>query len=100
MKQLTITILVISFLGLMAYTNPSKEDYKKFIQQQVIEEAQKKPEGVEKALMPLFSGILSDFAAVQTIRKDYIFFSLFKTEMGQEEIVAVGAFNNFFLFQK
>ncbi|MGK2959444.1 MAG: DUF4359 domain-containing protein [Acidimicrobiales bacterium] len=95
MKQISIILILISALGLLAYTNPSQEKYENFMNQEIIKESRKANDPMAGALGSLFGGIAASLIARQTIRHDYVFFSTYEMTMGGENFRAVGVLNNF-----
>ncbi|MGD9506519.1 MAG: DUF4359 domain-containing protein [Syntrophobacteraceae bacterium] len=101
MKTLSFTILVIALLGLMVYTNPSANDFKFYVQQHISQEIQKDSQDpVGQVLGSIMGGIAGGLASTQAIRDDYVFFSVYTLQWGQERLRAVGVFRNFFLLDK
>lgn len=95
MKQTSIILILISVLGLLAYTNPSQEKYENFMNQEIIKESQKANDPMAGALGSLFGGFAASLITKQTIRHDYVFFSTYEMTFGQERFEAVGVLNNF-----
>ena len=96
MKSITATIVIIALLGLLAYKNPTLESYEHFMRQKITEESKT---DVEKALGYFFGDFASRFVASQTIRKDYIFLSIYDTDLSGEHLRTLGILNNFIILQ-
>ena len=99
MKSIVITIVLVSLLGLMAYTNPNLDAYQNFIQQKIIQETRKTGDKSEQALALFFGGIASSLVASQTVRNDYVFFSIYDTKFDKEYFKSIGIFKNFILLK-
>jgi len=96
-KLLSFIIVMVALLGLLAYTNPTLESYESFVHQKIIQEAQ--GNDVNQALGYFLGGFASRFLASQTIRKDYIFLSIYETNIGDEHLKALGILKNFILLE-
>ena len=96
MKSLSGTIIIVALLGLLAYKNPTLDDYEHFMRQKITEESKT---DVEKALGFFFGDFASRFVASQTVRKDYIFLSTYDTELNGEHLRAFGILNNFIILE-
>jgi hypothetical protein len=55
---------------------------------------------VGQLLSPLLGGIAGNLVASQTVRTDYIFFSIYEVRLGKERLKAVGVLKNFVLLEK
>ena len=100
MKLLSFTILIVALLGLMVFTNPSLDDYNNFIRQSIVKESHKeRPDSLGNVLAPLFGGIASSIVAGQTVRNDYILFSVYEAQFGRERLKAVGVLKNFIVLE-
>ena len=101
MKSLAIIIALVALVGLMVYTNPSKDDLSNYVSQYVMKESQKKmkdPQG--QFLGTILSGIVGGVISSQTLRTDYILFSTYEVQFGKERFKALGIFRNFILLEK
>ena len=101
MKSLSITIALVALAGLMAYTNPSREDLGNYVRQYVMKESQKKmkdPSG--QFLGTILGGVAGGVVSSQTVRTDYILFSTYEVQFGKERFKALGIFKNFILLEK
>jgi hypothetical protein len=77
------------------------DDYNNFIRQNIIKEGQKqKNDPVGRLLAPLFSGMAGNLVASQTVRTDYVFFSIYSFQVGKERIKALGILKNFIFLEK
>jgi len=101
MKSLATVIALVAILGLMAYTNPSMDDFGNYVRQQVIKESQKEmKDPLGQFLGSLLGGIAGGMVSSQTVRTDFIFFSKYELRLGKEQLKAVGIFKNFMLLEK
>lgn len=99
MKSLSFTIVTVSFLGLLAYTNPTLESYESFVHQQILESAEKRNDTLTRALGYLFGGFASEMFSKLTIRKDYVFLSTYETKIGNEQLRVLGVLRNFIILE-
>jgi len=97
MKQFLITLILIALLGLLAYTNPTVDNYNQFISQRITEKARKEKNPVAGALGSLLGDFAANLMTRQTIRKDYVFFSSYDTTIGNERMRSIGILNNFYI---
>lgn len=100
MKLLSLVLIIIASFALLAFTNPSMDDYGDFIRQRVVEEAQKDKEATFGQLFsPLLGGIAGGFLASQTIRSDYVLFSLYEARFGQQRFRVLGFLRRFVVLE-
>ena len=97
MKLISITLGVIALLGLLAYTNPKLEQYDQYINQRIIEKSRKAKDPLQGAIGSLLGGFAARLMTQQTVRKDYVLFSTYDTNLGDKHLRAVGVFNNFYI---
>ena len=101
MKALAATMALIALIGLMVYTNPSKDDLSDYVRQYVMKESQKKTENYQGQILATFlGGIAGGLISSQTIRTDYVLFSTYELPFGKERFRALGIFKNFILLEK
>jgi hypothetical protein len=101
MKSLTIVVVLAALVGLMAYTNPSRDDFSNYIRQYVMKESQKRTQGTQVQLFaPILGSLAGSVVSRGTVRADYIVFSTYEFPMGQERIRVLGLFKNFILLEK
>lgn len=98
MKSVLITILVVTFSGLLVVTNPTMDTYEQFVYQQVIQDATKQGE-LSQALGVLFGGISSHLLANATIRHNYLLLSVYDMDFGNDHLRALGIFNHFIILE-
>ncbi|MGH8549538.1 MAG: DUF4359 domain-containing protein [Methylococcales bacterium] len=48
----------------------------------------------------LFSGVATNFVIQQTMREDFVLFSTYDTQFGDEHLKVIGLFNNFYITEK
>ncbi len=91
---------MIAVLGLLTYTNPSIDDYSDFVRQCVVQEVQKERlDGLGQLFSPLLGSIAGSLVASQTLRNDFIFFSLFEVELGKQRFKALGLLKRFVVLE-
>ncbi|MGO9020667.1 MAG: DUF4359 domain-containing protein [Syntrophobacteraceae bacterium] len=101
MKSLVIIIALVALVGLMVYTNPSKDDLSNYVRQYVMKESQKKMKDSRGQLLgTILGGIAGGVLSSQTIRTDYVLFSTYEVQFGKERFKALGIFRNFILLEK
>lgn len=94
MPSLTKTIVAVTLLALLTYTNPSMEAYEKFIHEQILQETRTQDD-LTKLFGSLFGGFVSSLITNSTIRRDFIILSLYDTDFGGEQLKVVGILSNF-----
>ncbi len=94
MPSLTKTIVAVTLLALLTYTNPSMEAYEKFIHEQILQETRTQDD-LTKFFGSLFGGFVSSLITNSTIRKDFIILSFYDTDFGGEQLKVVGILSNF-----
>jgi len=99
MKPILLTIIAVSVLGLLAYTNPTLDHYEEYLQQSILQEAKKSKDPLEQMLGGFFGGLASGFIAKQTVRGDYVFFSTYDTQIDKEHLRAIGVLKNFYVLE-
>ncbi|WP_027626539.1 DUF4359 domain-containing protein [Clostridium lundense] len=89
-NRLIIGIILILFVA--AITNPSKEKYIAYVKETSI---QQKNNIVERGVYSFF---ISPVMNLSTTSHDYIFFTIFETDIGEAiKYKAIGMFNKFIL---
>ncbi|MBK7493355.1 MAG: DUF4359 domain-containing protein [Nitrosomonas sp.] len=96
MPSLTKTIVAVTLLALLTYTNPSMEAYEKFIHEQILQETRTQDD-LTKFFGSLFGGFVSSLITNSTIRRDFIILSFYDTDFGGEQLKVVGILSNFFV---
>jgi hypothetical protein len=99
MKSISYTIFIVALLGLLAYTNPTLDSYESYVHQQVIQEVKKESNNLDRALGYFIVGIASSVVTNQTVRKDYVFLSIYDTNIVNEHLKVLGILNNFFALE-
>lgn len=100
MKLLSLVLVMIAVLGLLTYTNPTMDEYSEFIRKSVVEGVRKeKPASFGQMFSPLLGTIAGSLVATQTVRHDYIFFSLYEAEFGTERLKALGLLKRFVVLE-
>lgn len=94
MNALIATIVKLAILGLLVATNPSRIDYSTFIRQEMVREAQKDG-GLSEALMLIFGGFAEGVISNVTTRDNYLIFSIYTTNIGEDELVVLGVLGSF-----
>jgi len=97
MKLLASTLIVLVFLGFLAYTNPKLDNYDHFINQRILDKTQQANDPLQGMIGSVLGGVASRLMAQQTERKDYVFFSTYDTAIGSKHIRSVGILNQFYL---
>ena len=101
MRLLAFVIASVALLGLMAYTNPSPDDFGNYVRQSVIHESEKQ---AKNPLGRLFGSVVGSIAgslvSSQAVRTNCIFFSIYDLRLGDEQIKALGVFKTFVPLKK
>jgi hypothetical protein len=101
MRSLATVIALSALVGLMAYTNPSMEDFSNYVRQYVVKESQKEMQDpLGHLLTSILGGIAGGVVSSQTLRTDYILFSTYEVQFGKERFKALGICRNFILLEK
>ncbi len=101
MKRLSFVILLVGFLGLLAYKNPTLDDYNHYLRVSISQELQKdSKEGFDQIFSSFLGGIASGVVTSQTVRRDFIFFSLYDARIADEELRVLGVLSNFIVLKK
>jgi hypothetical protein len=100
MKMLSFVIVLVAVLGLMVYTNPTMNDFDAFIRQSVIKESEKESkDAMGRFLGSIVGGVAGSVIASQTVRSDYLLFSMYEARLGPERLKALGICRNFILLE-
>jgi hypothetical protein len=99
MKQISITLVILFILGVMIATNPSIEEYERFVVNEIRDQAREEGGLEGEALAALFGGLASSFLVTQTKHNDYLLFSTYETPIGDDTMKAVGALRQFFVLE-
>jgi hypothetical protein len=89
------TIVMISIVGLLAFTNPKLDSYEQYIHQAITQEANKRDD-LARTLGTLFGGVASSLIASSTVRNNYVLFSTYDSNLGGRHLKYVGVLGNFF----
>ncbi len=101
MKNLSLAILLVALMALLAYKNPTLEDYNHYLRMSISQELQKESrEGLDQIFSSFLSGIASGVVTSQTVRRDFVFFSLYTAPVGDEELKVLGVLSNFIVLEK
>lgn len=100
MKVLSVVIAVVAVVALMVFTNPSMNDFDTYIRQSVIKESEKQTQdSMGRFLGSIVGGVAGSVVTSQTVRSDYLIFSLYEARLGPEKLKALGICRNFILLE-
>jgi hypothetical protein len=99
-KALASTIVIVAVLALFAYTNPQPDQYKRFIEQEIIQKPSKQSNQFERGLGQVLGGLVSTGLMNNTTRTDYVFLSTYETIVGDERLRVLGILNNFIVLER
>lgn len=99
MKTTAIIVILLVLLGFLAYTNPGMDQYGDYIKDEISDEVGQGG-NVEKALGKFIGGLAGSVMTSATTRTDYLFFSIYETDLGTDEIKCLGLVNNFFVLEE
>lgn len=100
MKMLSIVILLVAVVGLLVFTNPTMDDFDTYIRQSVIKESEKQTQdALGRFLGSIVGGVAGSVISSQTVRSDYLLFSLYEARLGSEKLKALGICRNFILLE-
>ncbi|MGH8474377.1 MAG: DUF4359 domain-containing protein [Methylococcales bacterium] len=100
MKIIISIIALIGITTLLAVTNPKLETYEQFVDQQIKLETRKQQDPLANVIGSLFGGVATNFLIQQTVRQDFVLFSTYDTQFGDEHLKVVGVLNNFYITEK
>ena len=95
MKKIIATLIIIAILGGMLATNPTLDDYSKFMKQEIID-SNKNQSDAAKSITSLLGGLAGSVIASATTRKNYVLFSIYKSKVYSSKQTCIGIFGNFF----
>lgn len=99
MKGIITAIILVGIVLLFVVTNPSTDDYEAYLKQEMSNEA-KGEDDLSAALAGLFGGVAGSLLANASTRKNYVLFSIYETDLGTSEYVALGVLGNFFVLHE
>jgi hypothetical protein len=99
MKSIAIVIILLVLLGFLAYTNPTLDQYGDFVRDE-IQDGVGQGSHVEKALGRVIGGLAGGVLTSATTRTDYLFFSVYDTDLGTDEVKCLGIVNTFFILEE
>ncbi len=99
MKQISVTLVLLFVLGVMIATNPSIEEYERFIVKELRDQAREESGFEGEALAALLGSLASSFLVTQTRHHDYLLFSTYETPIGDETMEVVGALRQFYVLE-
>lgn len=99
MKSIAIVIILLGLLGFLAYTNPNMDQYGDFLRGEISDEVGQGG-NVEKALGRLIGGLAGGVLTTATTRTDYLFLSVYETNLGAGDLKCLGIVNNFFVLEE
>ncbi|AIY43370.1 hypothetical protein LT85_4212 [Collimonas arenae] len=91
----TSAIVIASILGVLIFTNPKIDNYEQYIHQAITQETSHR-DGLTQAIGTLFGGVASSFIANSTVRNNYVLFSIYDSDLGNQHLKYVGILGNFF----
>ena len=101
-KSSISTLLVLVLIaGLLFSTNPNDWDYENHLQEQIKEFSKKEvKDGLLGGIIDLFSGGVAKVASLATEKEDYYLFSIYSTELDENNRVKyLGILNHFVLLE-
>lgn len=91
-----LKLLSIVLLGVILFvTNPNEKQFKEFIKEELIKEANKE-EGFTGAVMEIFASPTAWLIGLSTERNDFLLFSYYTLSGSRTDIECIGIFNHFF----
>jgi hypothetical protein len=101
MKASALVIALIALLGMLIFTNPSMDDFSDYVRQKIVKETQKDVQDpLGQFLGSIMGGIAGGLAGTQTVRSDYVLFSIYELKVGKERLKALGVLKNFVLLEE
>ena len=93
-------VAIIATLILMIYANPTIENYREFVRQETVEASRASNDKFAQVVGGLFGGLASTVVAGYTVRHDYILFSVFDTQIGEERWRNFGILGRFLSLER
>lgn len=95
MKKIIAALFIVALLGGMFATNPTIDDYSNFMKKEIID-SNKNQSDITKRITSLLGGLAGNVIASETTRKNYVFFSIYKSDVYSTKRTCIGIFDNFF----
>jgi len=92
--SLTKTIVAVTLLALLVYTNPTMDDFGEYMRKEIVQDLPKE-DSLGKVIGSLLGGFASHVITNATIRRDFVIFSLYETDLGNKDATVIGVLNNF-----
>lgn len=99
MKGIITAIVLVGIVLLFVITNPSTDDYEAYLKQEMTNEAQGEDD-LSAAFAGLFGGVAGSLMANASTRKNYVVCSVYTTDLGTSDFVALGILGNFFVLDQ
>lgn len=94
MKTVILILLLMALGGSMILTNPTMDDYSAYMQQEIVNSTRDKNE-LSRGLALLFGGLAGSVVSNATTRSNYVFFSIYHTDLKTDKYRCLGIFGNF-----
>lgn len=88
-------IVIASVLGVLVFTNPKLDNYEQYIHQVINQETNNR-DVLTQTIGTLFGGVASSFIASSTVRNNYVLFSTYDSNLGNQHLKYIGILGNFF----
>lgn len=95
MKPLSTTLILIGAIALLAFTNPTLDEYSVYARHHLLNQSDSQDVG-RRDFDLAFGGIASYFVENASRRTNYVLFSVFHTDLGSRHMRCLGALGNFF----
>ena len=80
--------------GTMILTNPTIDDYSDYMQQGIVNSTKDKDD-LSRGLALLFGGLAGSVVSRATTRRNFLFFSVYHTDLKTDKYRCLGIFGNF-----
>ena len=94
MKTVIVILLLMAIGGTMILTNPTSDDYSAYMQQGIINSTRNKDE-LSRGMALLFGGLAGSVVSHATTRTNFLFFSVYHTDLKTDKYRCLGIFGNF-----
>ena len=94
MKTVVLILLLMAIGGTMILTNPTIDDYSAYMQQEIVNSTRDKDD-FSRGLALLFGGLAGSVVSHATKRTNFVFFSIYHTDLKTEKFRCLGIFGNF-----
>lgn len=94
MKTIIVLLLLTALGGTMILTNPTLDDYSAYVKQDIVDSSKDK-NAFSRSMAELFGGLAGSVVSSATTRTNYLFFSVYHTDLKTDKYRCLGILGNF-----